>query len=261
MRDLSLELWIQLSLALLLAATPAGVLVMHRREAQRWEKSELRLRQFLVTAGHELRNPLTTISGYAQMALVGDRFNEELRTEALGRVHDEIVRMDSLIDELVLLSRHDLRRALKPQRIDLADLCREAVTSARDLHPEHPVRLLVAPGDHIVRADTLRLHQVIANLLANARRHTPVGTATTLAVGTEDGYRVLEVKDEGPGVPPDLRAHVFDPFVRGDSGTSASGTGLGLSVVAAIAVAHGGTASLEPSDAGAWFRVRLPAAP
>nr|WP_206440396.1 HAMP domain-containing sensor histidine kinase [Streptomyces scabichelini] len=258
---MTVGLWIQFGVALLLAATPAGVLWVHRREARRWEDSELRLRQFLVTAGHELRNPLTTISGYTQLALVDDRSHEHMRTEALGRVHDEIERMDSLIDELVLLSRHDLGRALRRRRVDLAELCREAVASARDCHPGHPVRLLVAPGDHIVRGDPQRLHQVVANLLANARRHTPVGTSTTLAVGTEDGYRVLEVKDDGPGVPPELRAQVFDPFVRGDVGTAASGTGLGLSVVAAITTAHGGSATLEPSDGGAWFRIRLPAAP
>ncbi|WP_240436574.1 sensor histidine kinase [Streptomyces sporangiiformans] len=248
---------------LLLAAVPAVVRWVRRREARRWAESERRLREFLLTAGHELRNPLTTISGYAQLAFVGDRSQERVRTEALGRVHDEIERMDSLIDELVLLSRHDLGRELRRRRVDLAELCREAAAAARDCHPAYPVRLLVAPGEHIVRGDPLRLHQVVANLLANARRHTPEGTSTTLAVGTEDGYRVVEVTDDGPGVPPELRARIFEPFVRGDAGaaTPGSGVGLGLSVVATVAAAHGGTAALEHSVGGAWFRVRLPAAP
>ncbi|WP_240508402.1 sensor histidine kinase, partial [Streptomyces ossamyceticus] len=176
----------------------------------------------------------------------------------LGRIATEVGRMSTLIDELVLLTRLDLGQPLQLTCVDLAQLCRDAASAARDCHPDHPVRLLLAPGDHTVTGDPLRLHQLVANLLNNARVHTPPGTTTTLGLGTEDGYRVIEVMDDGPGIPRELRARLFEPFVRGEA-TKAPGSGLGLSIVTAIATAHGGTVLLEPSGDGAWFRVRLPA--
>jgi signal transduction histidine kinase len=242
----------------LLAAVAIGSRRLSRREARERQQSEQRLREFLAMAGHELRNPLTTISGYAQLARLEGLRRDDLRDVALDRVGNEIARMTSLIDELVLLSRLDLNQPLQRQSVDLAQLCRDAVTAARDCHPDHPIRLLLAPGDHTVNGDPLRLHQVVANLLANARLHTPAGTRVTLGLGTEDGYRVIEVRDEGPGVPPQLRPRIFERFVRGED-TTAPGSGLGLGIVAAIAAAHGGAVALEPSDRGAWFRVRLPA--
>lgn len=229
-----------------------------RRVARERADSERRLREFLAAAGHELRNPLTTISGYAELARTDGESYEPIRQEALGRVAAEVRRMDSLIDELVLLSRLDLGQPLRLGCVDLAQICRDAVEAERHIHPDHHVRLLVGPGEHTVTGDPLRLHQVVANLLTNARVHTPEGTTTTLGLGTEDDHRVLEVTDDGPGVPDALRSVIFDRFVRGED-TGAPGSGLGLSIVAAIATAHGGSVTLEPSDRGAWFRVRLPA--
>ncbi|MDX2906870.1 HAMP domain-containing sensor histidine kinase, partial [Streptomyces scabiei] len=245
----------------LLATVLFGARRLGRREVREREDTERRLREFMAAAGHELRNPLTTISGYAELARVGDPAYEPMRQEALGRIATEVGRMSTLIDELVLLTRLDLGQPLQLTCVDLAQLCRDAVSAARDCHPGHPVRLLLAPGDHTVTGDPLRLHQLVANLLANARVHTPPGTTTTLGLGTEDGHRVIEILDDGPGIPDDLRARLFDPFVRGEE-TRAAGSGLGLSIVAAIATAHGGTITLEPSHAshrGAWFRVLIPA--
>lgn len=242
----------------LLATVLFGARRLGRRETRERQQSERRLREFMAAAGHELRNPLTTISGYAELARVGDPAYEPMRQEALGRIATEVGRMSTLIDELVLLTRLDLGQPLQLTRVDLARLCRDAASAARDCHPDHPVRLLTAPGDHTVTGDPLRLHQLVANLLNNARVHTPPGTTTTLGLGTEDGYRVIEVMDDGPGIPRELRARLFDPFVRGEE-TKAPGSGLGLSIVTAIAAAHGGTVTLEPSHQGAWFRVRLPA--
>jgi signal transduction histidine kinase len=242
----------------LLIAVLSGARWLARREARERHETECRLREFLATAGHELRNPLTTISGYAELARVGDPTYESMRQEALGRVAIEVERMSTLIDELFLLTRLDLGQPLQLRCVDLARLCRDAASAARDCHPDHPVRLLLAPGDHTVTGDPLRLHQLVANLLTNARVHTPDGTTTTLGLGTEDGYRVIEVMDDGPGIPRELRARIFDRFVRGEE-TTAAGSGLGLSIVAAIAQAHGGTVVLEPSHEGTWFRVRLPA--
>jgi signal transduction histidine kinase len=253
----------------LLGAVVFGARRLGRREDRERQASERQMREFLASAGHELRNPLTTIAGYAELARAGlgaaespartSGHAESMCDEALGRVSTEVDRMASLIDELMLLSRLDLGQPLQLQSVDLARLCRDAVVAARDCHPEHAVRLLVAPGEHTVTGDPLRLHQVVANLLTNARAHTPEGTTTTLGLGTEDGFRVIEVTDDGPGVPLSLRPRIFERFVRGEE-TTAAGSGLGLSIVAAIAKAHGGTVILEPSDRGAWFRVRLPAA-
>nr|WP_276205798.1 HAMP domain-containing sensor histidine kinase [Streptomyces torulosus] len=242
----------------LLATVLFGARRLGRRERREQQDAERRLREFMAAAGHELRNPLTTISGYAELARVGDPAFEPMRQEALGRIATEVGRMSTLIDELVLLTRLDLGQPLQLTCVDLAQLCRDAASAARDCHPDHPVRLLLAPGDHTVTGDPLRLHQLVANLLNNARVHTPPGTTTTLGLGTEDGYRVIEVMDDGPGIPQELRARLFEPFVRGEA-TKAPGSGLGLSIVTAIATAHGGTVLLEPSGDGAWFRVRLPA--
>ncbi|UUU23574.1 sensor histidine kinase [Streptomyces sp. DSM 40750] len=245
----------------LLATVLIGARRLGRLEVRERETSERRLREFMASAGHELRNPLTTISGYAELARVGEPAYEPMRQEALGRIAAEVGRMSTLIDELVLLTRLDLGQPLQLTCVDLAQLCRDAASAARDCHPDHPVRLLLAPGDHTVTGDPLRLHQLVANLLTNARVHTPPGTMTTLGLGTEDGYRVIEVLDDGPGIPGELRARLFDPFVRGEE-TRAAGSGLGLSIVTAIATAHGGMVTLEPSHPshrGAWFRVRIPA--
>ncbi|WNZ10080.1 HAMP domain-containing sensor histidine kinase [Streptomyces sp. 11x1] len=245
----------------LLATVLIGARRLGRREVRERQDTERRLREFMAAAGHELRNPLTTISGYAELARLGDAGHEAMRQEALGRITTEVGRMSTLIDELVLLTRLDFGQPLRLTCVDLAQLCRDAVCAARDCHPDRPVRLLLAPGDHTVTGDPLRLHQLVANLLANARVHTPPGTTTTLGLGTEDGHRVIEVLDDGPGIPDELRARLFDPFVRGEE-TRAAGSGLGLSIVAAIAAAHGGVVTLEPSEPshrGAWFRVRIPA--
>ncbi|SDP22727.1 His Kinase A (phospho-acceptor) domain-containing protein [Streptomyces sp. cf386] len=246
----------------LLTAAMVGALGLQRRQAREWREGERRLREFVAITGHELRNQLTIIAGYTQIAEAAgeERTHRHTRLQAFKRVTDEVQRMTLVLDELTLLQRLDLGLPLCRQPVDLAQLCLTAVTAARDCHPEHPLRLLIAPGKHLVDGDPQRLRQLVDNLLANARRHTPPGTTTTLGLGTEDGYRIVEVTDDGPGVEPGLRDRIFVPFVRGEH-TTAVGSGLGLSVVAAVAAAHGGTASLEPSRRGAWFRVRLPAAP
>jgi signal transduction histidine kinase len=253
----------------LLAVVAIGLWLLFRRQARQRQESERQLREFLATAGHELRNALTTVSCYAQLARLehpqpddspqpGHPHPGHPRDDALARVSEETERMASLIDELVLLTRLDLRQPLEHRSVDLPQLCRDAVAVVRDLHPGHPVRLIVAPGKHTVTGDPLWLRQVVVNLLTNSRLHTPEGTTTTLGLGTEEGgYRVIEVIDDGPGVPPELFPRIFDRFVRGE-GATAAGSGLGLSIVAAVAAAHGGTVTLERFGQGAWFRVRLP---
>lgn len=249
----------------LLAALGLGAQLRRERETRR--KTERRLLEFLATAGHELRTPLTAISGYIQLARMGGLADQEKFDLALSRMTDETRRMSALLDELVLLTRIDLGQPLRREPVNLARLCREVVADARACSPHHPIRLTILPGSHSVTGDRDRLYQAVANLLANVRHHTPEGTRTSVGLGTEDSYRVIEVIDDGPGIPVELRGSAFERFVHGRQAAAGrvpdddagGGNGLGLSVVAAIVAAHGGEVTLESAYRGAWFRIRLPA--
>ncbi|GGS12963.1 hypothetical protein GCM10010269_60300 [Streptomyces humidus] len=256
----------KLALLLLPLLAAIGLSAQMRRDRDHRRKSEQRMMAFVATACHELRTPLTAVSGYVQLARLGGLADLEKFDLVMARMTDETRRMSALLDELMLLARLDLGQPLGNEPVNLAQLCREAVADAQACSPHHPIRLTILPGTHAVTGDRDRLYQAVANLLANVRHHTPGGTRTALGLGTEDGFRVIEVIDDGPGIPVELRGSAFEPFVHGrrtvtrapvaDAG---GGNGLGLSVVAAIVAAHGGTVSLEPGHRGAWFRIRLPA--
>ncbi|MER6356875.1 HAMP domain-containing sensor histidine kinase [Streptomyces sp. NPDC001634] len=254
------------ALILLPLLTALGLGAQLRRERGNRRKSEQRLLEFLATAGHELRTPLTAISGYVQLARLGGLAEPEKFDLAMSRMTDETRRMSALIEELVLLARLDLGQPMRREPVNLARLCRDAVADAQACSPHHPIRLTILPGNHTVTGDRDRLYQVVANLLANVRHHTPEGTRAALGLGTEDGHRVIEVMDDGPGIPAELRDSAFERFVHGGKVSApvpdddaGGGNGLGLSVAAAIVTAHGGTVTLEPGSRGAWFRIRLPA--
>ncbi|WP_055526208.1 sensor histidine kinase [Streptomyces graminilatus] len=262
--DVWMNVTVMLILLLLLALLGLGGQLRRERDLRR--KTEQRLLEFLATAGHELRTPLTAISGYVQLARMGGLNDPEKHDLVMSRMTDETRRMSALLDELVLLTRLGLGQPLRRETVNLAPLCRDAVADARACAPLHPIRLTILPGNHTVTGDADRLYQAVANLLANVRHHTPKGTFTALGLGTEDGHRVIEVIDNGPGIPAELRTAVFERFVRGEQPAepgpddqAMGGSGLGLSVVAAIVSAHGGTVTLEPDAQGAWFRIRLPA--
>ncbi|MEU7305889.1 HAMP domain-containing sensor histidine kinase [Streptomyces sp. NPDC007206] len=257
---------LKLLLIFALLAVSLWLAAQLRRERVSRRRSEQRMLEFLATAGHELRTPLTAISGYVSLARMGGLADPEKFEVAMDRMTDETRRMSALIDELVLLARLDLGQPLHREPVNLARLCRDAVADAQASSPRHPVRLTILPGQYTVVGDRDRLYQVVANLLANVRHHTPEGTRTVLGLGNEDGHRVIEVIDDGPGVPPELRETAFDRFVHGGKPTApvpkegaGGGNGLGLSVASAVIHAHGGTLTLEPSERGAWFRIRLPA--
>jgi two-component system OmpR family sensor kinase len=227
------------------------------------QTSEDQLRRFVADASHELRTPLTSIRAYAELFERG----ADTRPEDLGRllrgIEDEAARMGVLVDDLLLLARLDQGRALEGQPVDLGALAAEGVDAARAVDPDRPLTLRVEGSVEVV-GDRGRLRQIVDNLLANVRAHTPPGTPATVTVRAEGGRGVLVVEDDGPGIPPAARERVFERFYRADPSRArdAGGSGLGLAIVAAIASAHGGTASVGTSaTGGAAFRVELPLLP
>ncbi|GAB4006508.1 sensor histidine kinase [Nocardioides ultimimeridianus] len=214
-------------------------------------RSEQQVRQFVADASHELRTPLTTIAGYTQLA----RRHPEAVEVSLGKIDEESRRMTTLVEDLLLLARLDSGRPLEQAPVDLSRLLAEAVDDARVVDEEHDWRLELADEPVVVVGDASRLHQVVTNLLTNARKYTPAGT-TVIARVLPDGF---EVQDAGPGIPPDLARVAFQRFSRGDAGRQrAGGVGLGLALVDAIVRAHGGTVRLASVPGDTRVTVRLP---
>jgi two-component system OmpR family sensor kinase len=217
-------------------------------------RSEQQVRQFVADASHELRTPLTTIAGYTELAR--RRQDPEATATALAKVEEEAGRMTSLVEDLLLLARLDAGRPLAQEPVDLTRLLLEAVSDARVVAPDHHWHLEL--GDDLpidVTGDAERLHQVVTNLLTNARKYTPAGTTVTVAVD-KDGF---EVRDDGPGFAPDLLPVAFERFSRGDASRHREGgLGLGLALVQAIVVAHGGTVTLTSEPGATTIRVRFP---
>jgi len=224
------------------------------------QASETQVRQFVADASHELRTPLASIRGYAELVR---RQHVDVQPEvghALRRVESEAVRMSVLVEDLLLLARLDAGRDLSVEEVDLAALVVDAVSDAHVAGPDHRWRIDLPDTAVLVPGDGARLHQVLANLLANARTHTPEGTTATVGLRTEGDWAVLQVADDGPGIPPALQAHVFERFARGDSSRSrqAGSTGLGLAIVSAVVAAHEGTVSVSSAPGRTVFTVRLP---
>lgn len=227
------------------------------------QASEHRLRRFVADASHELRTPLTSIRGYAEMFRRGASDRPEDLATSMRRIEEESARMGVLVDDLLLLARLDQGRPLERRPVDLSQVAADAVADARAVEPERTVAL-EAPDGAVVLGDELRLRQVAANLLANARQHTPPTAAVRVGVRQENGSVVLEVADEGPGMFPEEAAKVFERFYRADPSRNRNmgGTGLGLSIVAAVAEAHGGRAHVDSVPGhGARFWVELPSVP
>ncbi|GAA4940299.1 hypothetical protein GCM10023224_22510 [Streptomonospora halophila] len=218
--------------------------------------SEERVRSFAADASHELRTPLTTIRGYAELYRQGAIPDAEL-PGAMERIENESQRMSRLVAELLELARLDRTGSLQHGEADLAVLSEEVVRDARALEPQREF-VLEAPSELWCVADEARLRQILANLLANVREHTPGKTPVEVRLRAEGEYAVLEVADQGPGMAADDLRRAFDRFYRGNR-TPGSGSGLGLSIVQAIADAHGGDVDLDSAPGrGTTVRVRIP---
>jgi len=227
------------------------------------QASESRLRRFVADASHELRTPLTSIRGYAELFRRGAAERPDDLEKAMRRIEEESSRMGVLVDDLLLLARLDQGRPLERAPLDLVALAADSVDDARATTPGRSITLQ-APEHLTVSGDELRLRQVATNLLANACQHTPPGTPVVVRVSCEGDDAVLEVIDQGPGLDGEAAQKVFERFYRADPSRARAGggSGLGLSIVAAIARAHGGRVSVDSTPgAGARFRVTLPIAP
>lgn len=224
------------------------------------QRSEDKVRQFVADASHELRTPLASIRGYSELTRRGGHELPDDVVRALGRIESESVRMTSLVEDLLLLARLDAGRELVLGDIDLVPLVVDAISDAHAASPDHEWSLDAPETPVVVTGDGGRLHQVVANLLANARVHTPEGTEVEAALRVEGDQAVLTVADDGPGISADLQAVLFERFARGDgSRARATGsTGLGLSIVAAVVEGHHGTVSVESAPGRTVFTVKLP---
>ncbi|SCG43477.1 sensor histidine kinase [Micromonospora humi] len=224
------------------------------------QASETRVRQFVADASHELRTPLAAIRGYAEVARRGRQEVPPDVAHALRRVESESTRMTSLVDDLLLLARLDSGRPLTAEPVDLTAMAVNAVSDAHVAGPEHRWQLDLPDEPLSVTGDPHRLHQVLANLLANARVHTPPGTTVTTRLAVVADGVELRVTDDGTGVPAELQPEVFERFARGDSSRSRAhgSTGLGLAIVAAVVEAHHGRVEVASRPGRTAFTVWLP---
>ena len=225
-------------------------------------ESESKLRRFVADASHELRTPLTSIRGFAELHRQGAVPEGEKTKELISRIEKESMRMGSLVEDLLMLARIDQSREIVMADVDLSTLIKEAVTSAQVAGPEHPITSDIAHDVH-TQGDSDKIYQVVTNLLANARAHTPIGTAIHVATYSADNGTFVTVADKGPGLTTEDQQHIFERFFRVDTSrqrNSSDGSGLGLSIVDEVMKAHGGSVSVssEPGN-GATFTLHFKA--
>lgn len=228
-------------------------------------KSEMQVRQFVADASHELRTPLASIRGYAE---ISKRETEPVPagiTHALGRIESEAGRMSTLVEDLLLLARLDAGRELERKPVDITQVVIETLSDLHAAGPDHVWRLNLPDNPEAfpeVIGDEARLRQVIINLLANARKHTPAGTVVTAGLRHDERNVMIDITDNGPGIPSGFIPHLFERFTRGDAARTRTegSTGLGLSIVDAVVAAHHGTVEVESKPGATCFTVTLPIA-
>ncbi|MGP3536295.1 sensor histidine kinase [Microbacterium sp. RD1] len=226
------------------------------------QRNEELMRRFVADASHELRTPLASIRGYSELSLRDATLGENTHA-ALERIQAQSLRMTALVEDLLLLARLEEGTELVYGSVDLTQLVIEAVGDARPAGLEHRWVLDVDDDPVVLAGDASRLQQVIANLLANARTHTPGGTTVTVSVRRDGDEAELRVHDDGPGVDPAIAEELFERFSRGDASRArrTGGTGLGLSIARAIVQAHRGALTVQSTPGDTTFEVRLPARP
>ena len=233
-----------------------------RRSEDAARRSEDRMRRFIADASHELRTPLTSIRGFAELAR---QRGGELQPDEMRRIEEEAKRMGVLVDDLLLLARLDQQRPLERNPVDLLALAGDAVRDAKAIQPDRPLTLEVLPGSEapVVTGDEARLRQVLANLLSNALHYTPADAPVAVEVGTTGARAIVNIRDTGPGLSDEQKSRVFERFYRADSARTRStgGSGLGLSIVAALVDAHDGSIAVtDTPGGGATFTLTLPRA-
>lgn len=226
------------------------------------KESEDKLRRFVADASHELRTPLTAIRGFSELYRQGAVSGEDATRELMGRIEGESKRMGSLVEDLLLLARLDQSREMASKPVNIGEVVDAAVISARAAGKSHPVRFIKPEDEVFVLGDELRIHQVIANLLANARVHTPAGTEIEVVIRREnDGVRI-SVRDNGPGLSKEDQEKIFERFYRADTSrvrVDGEGSGLGLSIVDAVMRAHNGSVTVTSElGKGATFTLFFP---
>lgn len=239
------------------------------------QRNEELMRRFVADASHELRTPLASIRGFSELSLRAMRQAQddesrqriamavETTEQSLERIQAQSLRMTTLVEDLLLLARLDEGQELVYGTVDLTRLAVEAVGDARPAGPDHAWSIEVDDEPVELAGDAARLNQVVANLLANARTHTPAGTEVTVSVAREGEDAVLRIHDDGPGIDPSVAPQLFERFARADRSRDrkTGGTGLGLSIAKAIVDAHQGTISVQSVPGDTTFEVRLPAKP
>lgn len=222
------------------------------------EASEKKMRRFVADASHELRNPLAAIRGYAELAQrAPDATDSQF---AMGRIESESTRMAKLVNDLLLLARLDADARVEPRPVDAVEVVLNAVSDAQAASSDHRWLLDVPTSEITVLADPDQLHQVMVNLLANARTHTPPGTTVHTSVRIVDGRAVIQVADDGPGIPEDTLPRVFERFTKADEArahTAAQSTGLGLAIVKAMVEGWGGLVDVASRPGLTTFSVGL----
>jgi two-component system OmpR family sensor kinase len=229
----------------------------------RLKESERHLRQFVADASHELRTPIAAVSAYAELFERGAADHADDLPRVFTGIRSETARMERLVNDLLTLARFDEGLPIQIVPTELVGLGAEAVRTASTVGPRWPVEFTASHPVEVM-GDPTRLRQVIDNLLANVRAHTPEGTSTTVRVDQEGAMGEIVVKDTGPGMPSEEAARVFERFYRVDASRARNhgGSGLGLSIVAAIVAAHGGTVSAKSAPGqGMMVTVRLPVVP
>ena len=231
------------------------------------QASETKVRRFVADASHELRNPLAAIRGYAELTRRSRDEMPEDAAFAMSRVESEAERMSRLVEDLLLLARLDSGPAIEVGPTDLTELVLNAVSDARAAGPDHSWQLDLPDEPVVALGDRHRLHQVVVNLLANARTHTPPGTRVETGLDVREGQAVVTVTDDGPGIPEEIQHHVFERFTRADTsrvrasgGATGTSTGLGLAIVAAVVEAHQGRVTVSSRPGRTTFTVWLPLA-